>query len=114
MIIAMKVTVMRFFIVFSIVFTITLSPLFASDRKLVATYNNGYLETVDEYLVLHLKGDPNEIGKQHGILLKEHIQSNINFLLGNILDDVIEVGSMKIPKSMVADQLISVFKDKVG
>ncbi|MHA1951555.1 MAG: C45 family autoproteolytic acyltransferase/hydrolase [Candidatus Thorarchaeota archaeon] len=100
-------------VIFTILITITVSSLFASDRKLVATHGNGYLETVDGYLVLHLKGDPNEMGEQHGILLKDHIQSNISFLLGQGLNDTVQVGSVTVPKRMVANLLITVFQDKV-
>jgi len=100
-------------VIFSILVTITVSSLFASDRKLVATYGNGYLETIDGCLVLHLKGDPNEMGEQHAILLKDHVQSNVNFLLGQGPNDTVELGSMIVPKQMAANLLITVFQDKI-
>ena len=50
-------------------------------RKLIATEGKGYLETVNGYRVLHLKGTPAEMGRQHGTLLKQLIRDNVNFLL---------------------------------
>ncbi|HOD81971.1 MAG TPA: C45 family autoproteolytic acyltransferase/hydrolase [Phycisphaerae bacterium] len=50
-------------------------------RKLIAVEGKGYLETVDGYRVLHLKGTPAEMGRQHGKLLKQLIRDNVNFLL---------------------------------
>lgn len=40
----------------------------------------GYLEEVDGYKVLHLKGTPYEMGYQHGALLKDDIRGLIRFL----------------------------------
>ncbi len=62
----------------------------ATQRKLVAVEGKGYLETVDGYRVLHLKGTPEEMGYQHGVLLKESIRRNIEFLLTDGLDDGID------------------------
>ena len=40
----------------------------------------GYLERVGAQLVLHLKGSPEEMGRQHGALLRDHVQTNIRAL----------------------------------
>jgi hypothetical protein len=47
----------------------------------IARCGEGFLETVDGYPVLHLKGAPYEMGYQHGRLLKEHIRQSLHFLL---------------------------------
>ena len=58
------------------------APAHRPVRKLVAVEGKGYLETVDGYPVLHLKGTPAEMGKQHGTLLRQVVRDNISFLLG--------------------------------
>lgn len=55
--------------------------LAAPARKLIATEGKGYLETVNGYRVLHLKGTPAEMGRQHGSLLKQLVRDNVSFLL---------------------------------
>ncbi len=46
-------------------------------RKFIAASGAGYLERVGTQLVLHLKGTPEEMGKQHGTLLRTHIRQNV-------------------------------------
>jgi len=50
-------------------------------RVLVATEGKGYLETVGGYQVLHLAGTPEEMGRQHGRLLKKAVTANCTRLL---------------------------------
>lgn len=47
----------------------------------LARHGDGWLEAIDGYLVLHLKGTPHEMGVQHGKLLGEHVRANLQFLL---------------------------------
>jgi len=47
----------------------------------VARCGQGFLEKIDGYLVLHVKGTPYEMGYQHGALLREHIRQNMHYLL---------------------------------
>src|SRR5579884_745001 len=47
----------------------------------VARCGQGFLEKVDGYLVLHVKGTPYEMGYQHGALLKEHVRQNMHYLI---------------------------------
>ncbi len=49
----------------------------------IARCGQGWLETIDGYPVLHLKGSPYEMGYQHGALLKQSIRENFR----NILED---------------------------
>lgn len=51
-----------------------------AQAETVARCGQGFLEEIDGYRVLHLKGSPYEMGYQHGALLKEHIQGNVDYL----------------------------------
>lgn len=46
-------------------------------RVLIAREGAGYLERVGPQLVLHLKGTPEEMGRQHGVLLRQHVRDNL-------------------------------------
>ena len=46
----------------------------------VARSGAGFLEVVDGSKVLHLKGTPREIGRQHGVLLKDDIREQVRYL----------------------------------
>ena len=47
----------------------------------VARCGAGWLERIDGYPVLHLKGTPYEMGYQHGVLFKDHVRENAKYLL---------------------------------
>ena len=47
----------------------------------IARCGQGWLEKIDGYPVLHLKGTHYEMGFQHGALMKANVQENANFLL---------------------------------
>jgi isopenicillin-N N-acyltransferase like protein len=51
-----------------------------AEGQTVARCGQGFLEQVDGYRVLHLKGTGYEMGFQHGALMKEHIQANMDYL----------------------------------
>jgi isopenicillin-N N-acyltransferase-like protein len=53
----------------------------AASAQTVARCGAGWLELIDGYPVLHLKGTPYEMGYQHGALLKEQIRRNLHHLL---------------------------------
>lgn len=82
-------------------------------RKLIAREGKGYLETVGGYPVLHLRGTPEEMGYQHGVLLKKSITENVEFLLKEGMDDGVQVGPAKIPRSMIAGLLNAAFDGKI-
>jgi isopenicillin-N N-acyltransferase like protein len=56
------------------------SGLARAESKTIARCGKGFLEEVDGYRVLHVKGTPYEIGYQQGALLKEDIRENVRFL----------------------------------
>jgi hypothetical protein len=51
-----------------------------SETKTVARCGQGFLDEVDGYKVLHLKGTPYEMGYQHGALLRDDIRELVRFL----------------------------------
>lgn len=52
-----------------------------TDGQTIARCGAGWLEEINGYPVLHLKGTPYEMGFQHGALLRESVQQNMNRLL---------------------------------
>lgn len=61
---------------------VLLVPLAAAlPAQTVARCGAGWLERIDGYPVLHLKGTPYEMGYQHGVLFKEHVLENARYLL---------------------------------
>jgi len=52
-----------------------------ASAETIARSGQGWLESIDGYLVLHVKGTPHEMGSQHGALMKDHIQENLRYLL---------------------------------
>ncbi|MBV8231455.1 MAG: peptidase C45, partial [Planctomycetaceae bacterium] len=51
-----------------------------AETRVVARCGQGFLEDVDGYRVLHVKGTPYEMGYQHGALLRDHVRENTRFL----------------------------------
>ena len=51
------------------------------ERRLVATEGNGRLEMIDHTRVLFLKGTPEEMGRQQGVLLKRQIRNLVDRIL---------------------------------
>ena len=52
-----------------------------ADATTVATCGQGWLEIINGYPVLHLKGTPYEMGYQHGALLRQSVRQNMETLL---------------------------------
>ena len=97
------------------------TPVGAADRppepvrKLVATEGKGYLETIDGYRVLHLKGTPEEMGLQHGRLLKAPVTENVAMMLAERPDDAarLRIGDLTTTRGAIAETLRKAFADKV-
>ena len=51
-----------------------------AETRTVARCGAGFLEEVDGYKVLHLKGTPREMGLQHGTLLRDDIKAQVRYL----------------------------------
>jgi isopenicillin-N N-acyltransferase-like protein len=66
--------------------------------EIVARCGQGYLETIDGYLVLHLKGTPTEMGYQQGTLLHDDCKSLFHYLFdGKLKETKIEYLGLKVP-----------------
>ena len=75
-----------------------------AQTKTLARCGAGFLEEIDGYRVLHVKGEPYEMGYQQGALLREDIRENIRFLFEVKAKDVtLEVKGMKLldPKRVI-------------
>jgi isopenicillin-N N-acyltransferase-like protein len=72
----------------------------------VARCGQGWLEMIDGYPVLHLKGQPWEMGYQHGALLKESATRNMTTLVtqkgGTVL---VEFGGLKVTPRVAIDTI---------
>ncbi len=66
--------------------------------EVLARCGQGYLELIDGYRVLHLKGTPYEMGYQQGTLLNEECKSLIHSLFeGKFKETKIEYLGIKVP-----------------
>lgn len=68
----------------------------------VARCGQGWLERIDGYPVLHLKGSPYEMGYQQGALLRESIRQNMHNLLVVKGDESIKLGFVSVrPRTVI-------------
>ncbi len=72
----------------------------------VARCGQGWLEMIDGYRVLHLKGTHYEMGYQQGALLKEHVKANLNYIVLEKGTEVLEFGPLKIKPRDVIDGIV--------
>ncbi|HUY36096.1 MAG TPA: C45 family peptidase [Pirellulales bacterium] len=63
-----------------LVLVVTLAAPLPTVAGTLARCGEGFLEEVDGYRVLHIKGTAYEMGYQHGALLKEHIRESMRYL----------------------------------
>jgi len=63
-----------------------IQPVQAEPSNVIDTCGEGYLEDINGLLVLHVKGSPYEMGYQNGFLLKDSIQSQIQYRIQEIID----------------------------
>lgn len=73
-------------------------PAASASSQTVGRCGKGWLESIDGYLVLHLKGTPYEMGYQHGALLRDHCRENMKSILIDKAEQVklIEIGPLKV------------------
>src|SRR5215213_8760651 len=68
-----------------------------AESRTVARCGEGFLEEVDGYRVLHIKGTPYEMGYQQGALLKDDIRENVRFLFEEKAKELkLEVAGIKL------------------
>jgi hypothetical protein len=71
----------RALVLFGLCALVALAPSsLRAGTKTIARCGQGFLEEVDGYKVLHLKGTPYEMGYQQGALLKKDIRELVHFL----------------------------------
>jgi isopenicillin-N N-acyltransferase-like protein len=76
-----------------------------AESRTVARCGKGWLEEVDGYRVLHLRGTPYEMGYQQGALLKDDIRENVRYLFDVKAKELkAEVVGIKVldPKKVIA------------
>jgi isopenicillin-N N-acyltransferase-like protein len=56
------------------------APTLRAETRTLARCGAGFLEEVDGYRVLHIKGEPYEMGYQQGALLRDDIRESVRFL----------------------------------
>lgn len=69
---------------------------FSLQAETVARCGKGWLELVNGYRVLHLKGTPYEMGYQHGALLKDHVRQNLEYILHEKGAAPVQIGPIKL------------------
>src|SRR6516165_5479998 len=68
-----------------------------AESKTLARCGEGFLEEVDGYRILHVKGEPYEMGYQQGALLRDHIRENVRFLFDVKATEMkVEIGGIKL------------------
>jgi hypothetical protein len=80
------------------------APLARAESKTLARCALGFLEEIDGYRVLHVKGQPYEMGYQQGALLREDVRELVHFLFDvKAKGAKIELGGIKLldPKRVI-------------
>jgi isopenicillin-N N-acyltransferase like protein len=90
-------------------FVVIAGLLPAARAEAVARCGKGWLERIDGYPVLHLKGTPWEMGYQHGALLKESVRQNMHNLL-TVKGDraLVEFAGMKLKPRHLIDIIVRI------
>jgi isopenicillin-N N-acyltransferase like protein len=74
----------------------------------VARCGAGWLESIDGYPVLHLKGTPYEIGYQHGALLKQSVRENMHNLLDVKGQTPLKIGPISLWPRAAIDSIVKI------
>lgn len=86
----------------------------SSSAQTVARCGAGWLEKINGYPVLHLKGTPYEMGYQQGALLKDSIDGNMHNLLDIKADQtLVQFGPVKIKPRAAIQGIIEIQKKYV-
>lgn len=71
----------------------------ATQAETIARCGQGWLEEINGYPVLHLKGTPWEMGYQHGALLKERVRGNLQNIVALEKDNTVEIAGLTLKPS---------------
>lgn len=74
----------------------------------VARCGEGWLEEINGYPVLHLKGTPYEIGYQHGALLSERARRNFENILSMDEGKKVELGPIEVKPTDAIKSIIAI------
>src|SRR5271166_2656195 len=88
-----------------LVVCVAAAPTTRAETKTLARCGQGFLEEVDGYRVLHVKGEPYEMGYQQGALLRDDIRENVRFLFDVKAKEIkLELGGIKLldPKRVIS------------
>ena len=77
-----------------------------ADAQTVARCGQGWLEKVDGYPVLHLKGTPYEMGYQQGALLKDSTRQNMHNIVGILAGETFHLGPLTLNPRPHVDSLV--------
>ena len=91
-----------------------LLPVDRLAAQTVARCGKGWLELMDGYPVLHLKGTPREMGYQHGALLRDKAASNMHNLMelrGEAT--LVDFGPVKVTPRQAIQSIIEIQKKHV-
>lgn len=80
----------------------------ASVAQTVSRCGQGWLELVDGYPVLHVKGSPYEMGYQQGALLKESIRENLHNMLVVKGDETVKLGLVSVKPRTVIESITTI------
>lgn len=72
----------------------------------IARCGQGWLEEIDGYPVLHLKGTPYEMGFEHGALLKESVRENMHNIVAVLAGQSVSLGPLTLEPRPVVDSLV--------
>lgn len=72
----------------------------------VARCGAGWLELIDGYPVLHLKGTHYEMGYQQGALMKEHAVENLSYIVYEKGKQSVEIGPVTIRPREIVDGIV--------
>ena len=90
----------------------TLGPA-TGERRIVAREGSGRLEMVDGTRVLVLKGTPEEMGHQHGVLMKKNIHQLVDHILFGVgVGTSFEEGKWVFGEIEAAQQRLNPFMDE--
>ncbi len=103
----LKVSTVRFRL-FSLI--AALLTVFGIDRgvaraETIARCGDGWLESIDGYPVLHLKGTPYEMGYQHGALLKDSVRQNMHNILEVEAEKEFKLGPLAVKPRLLMDAI---------
>lgn len=93
--------------------TVSLGSPAICQAQTVARCGAGWLELIDGYPVLHVKGSPYEMGFQHGALLRDHARESMHNLLevkGNV---AINLGLVSVKPRRLIEAIVAIQRPHV-